>query len=277
MTEAGNGGIFISYRRRESSDPAGRLYDRLAERFGENQVFMDVDKIAPGVDFGEEISRAVAACRVLLAVIGPTWLTMADERGRRRLDDPDDLVRLEVEAALSRDVWVTPILTAGAVMPARHDLPESMADLARRNALTIRHESFGSDTGRLIAAIERVLVAHPSAPSISDEPGKVGSPVESRAVGNDRARAARLIADAERISITAVGTWRVGSRVSRLSRKPTGVDAARVGVASAVSGGGQHLAVGAYCEPSVPKMDVHDSMFGIFPPDVWQGCPCGVG
>src|SRR5580693_7945944 len=106
MTVAEGGGIFVSYRRQESSHLAGRLSDRLADRFGEGKVFIDVDTIEPGVDFAEEINRAVAACKVLVAVIGPSWLTMADEQGRRRLDDPDDIVRLEIEAALARDVRV---------------------------------------------------------------------------------------------------------------------------------------------------------------------------
>ena len=78
----------MSYRRQDSSHLPGRLYDRLADRFGEGQVFMDVDAIEPGVDFAEEINRAVEACIVLLAVIGPNWLTATDERGHRRLDDP---------------------------------------------------------------------------------------------------------------------------------------------------------------------------------------------
>jgi hypothetical protein len=118
MTLAGDGGIFVSYRRQESSHLAGRLYDRLADRFGEAQVFIDVDTIEPGVDFAEEIFRAVAACKVLLAIIGPAWLSSADGQGGRRLDDPGDIVRLEVEAALQRGVRVIPILMDGAVMPA---------------------------------------------------------------------------------------------------------------------------------------------------------------
>ena len=153
------GGIFVSYRRQESSGLAGRLYDRLADRFGEGQVFIDVDTIEPGVDFAEEISRAVAACKVLLTVIGPNWLTVTDKRGRRRLDDPGDSVRLEIEAALARDVRVIPILVDGAVMPDRDDLPDSLTRLARRNGFPIRHESFRSDAGRLVTAIERVLAA----------------------------------------------------------------------------------------------------------------------
>jgi TIR domain len=146
--------------RQEGSHLAGRLSDRLADHFGEGQVFIDVDTIEPGVDFAEEIFRAVAACKVLLVVIGPAWLTAADVRGRR-LDDPDDIVRLEIEAALDRGVRVIPILTEGAVMPTPHDLPESLAGLARRNALLIRHESFSSDAGRLITAIEPALSAYP--------------------------------------------------------------------------------------------------------------------
>jgi Tol biopolymer transport system component len=159
MPVAGGGGIFVSYRRQDSEGFTGRLYDRLAERFGAGQVFMDVDAIEPGVDFVEAINRAVAACTVLLAVIGPNWLTATDKRGGRRLDDPGDRVRLEIEAALARDVRVIPVLAQGAIMPGREDLPESLAGLARRNALFIRHESFRTDAGRLVTAIEGVLAA----------------------------------------------------------------------------------------------------------------------
>jgi hypothetical protein len=172
MLAAEDGGIFVSYRRQESSHLAGRLADRLASRFGEGQVFIDVDTIEPGVDFAEEIFRAVAACEVLLAVIGPSWLTATDERSRRRLDDPDDIVRLEIEAALARGVRVIPILVEGAIMPGREDLPESLARLARLNALRIRHESFRYDAGHLVAAIERVLEA-PGTAAVSAAPDGV--------------------------------------------------------------------------------------------------------
>ena len=225
MTVAEGGGIFISYRRQESSHLAGRLADRLADRFGEGQVFIDVDTIEPGVDFAEEIFRAVAACRVLLAIIGPDWLTATDERGARRLDDPDDIVRLEIEAALARGVRVIPILVESAVMPDRQDLPESLALLGRRNALLIRHETFRSDAGRLVAAIERILApasggaTAPTAPDphsvrpAGKAPGKVAQkgPGSSR---NDLVRA-RLLADAER---TANAITDKSLKVSALSR-----------------------------------------------------------
>src|SRR6266542_2357628 len=87
-TPAASGRIFISYRREETAYPAGWLFDRLADRFGGGQVFKDVDSIQLGDDFVEVITTAVASCDVLLALIGDEWLTITDEHGRRRLDDP---------------------------------------------------------------------------------------------------------------------------------------------------------------------------------------------
>jgi hypothetical protein len=172
MGIAGGGGVFVSYRRGETSGVAGRLADRLTDRFGAEQVFIDVDTIEPGADFVEAIDQAVDACAVLVAVIGPDWLTAADERGGRRLDDPDDLVRLEVGAALARGVRVIPVLVEGTVMPGREDLPDSLAGLARRNALRVRHDSFRDDAGRLVAAVERVLAAAPPPwPAVLTVPG----------------------------------------------------------------------------------------------------------
>ena len=213
MPEAEGGGIFVSYRREQSSDIAGRLSDRLADRFGEEQVFIDVNTIKPGVDFAEEISRAVAACKVLLAVIGPNWLTATDERGRRRLDDPDDIVRLEIEAALARNVRVIPILVAGAVMPGRQDLPESLAGLARCNALLIRHESFRDDVARLVTAIE----------------GLVHTPASARAEAarNDRARATRVLADAVRIAQSLTNGYEKASALTSIARVLAGTDPGR--------------------------------------------------
>jgi WD40 repeat protein len=163
MSAPGSRGVFISYRRQETNWLAGRLYERLAARLGDDQVFMDVDTIAPGLDFAEVITQAVSTCQVLLAVIGPRWLVATDEDGQRRLEDPDDIVRLEIAAALERDIRVIPILVEGAQMPRRQQLPEDLGRLARRNAVGLRHESFRADADRLLAVIEPILRA-PAAP-----------------------------------------------------------------------------------------------------------------
>jgi hypothetical protein len=227
MAVAERGGIFVSYRRQESSHLAGRLYDRLADRFGEDQVFIDVDALEPGVDFAEEIFRAVASCQVLLAIIGPAWTSAADGRGRRRLEDPDDIVRLEIEAALARAVRVIPILVEGAVMPARQDLPESLAGLARRNAFLIRHETFRYDAGRLITALERVLAA----PAPAEVPGPRGTD-DYRAAGNAPGQAAqkgpapsagnaawadRLFADGEREASSLADSYLKASALGQVA------------------------------------------------------------
>jgi hypothetical protein len=119
--------IFISYRRDDSSAFAGRLYDRLVERYGMDQVFMDVDNIPPGVDFAEAIAQAVGTCDVLLAVIGQHWLTVTGQDGRRRLDNPRDMVRLEVEAALTRDVPVIPVLVGARRCRRNRSYPRALA------------------------------------------------------------------------------------------------------------------------------------------------------
>ena len=143
------GRIFISYRREETAYAAGWLFDRLAEHFGDAQVFKDVDSIELGDDFVQMITRAVGSCDVLLALIGDRWLTASDEDGQRRLDDPDDFVRLEIEAALTRNVRVIPILVDGASMPRAGELPTSLAGLVRRQALELSPARFDFDTSRV--------------------------------------------------------------------------------------------------------------------------------
>jgi hypothetical protein len=154
---ARSGRIFISYRREETSYPAGWLFDRLAERFGAGQVFKDVDSIELGDDFVEVITRAVGSCDVLLALIGDEWLTITDAHGRRRLENPDDFVRLEIEAALTRGVRVIPILVDGANMPHADELPDSLAKLVRRQALELSPNRFDFDTSRLLRVLDKTL------------------------------------------------------------------------------------------------------------------------
>ena len=148
--------IFISYRREDAAGYASRLYDALAARFGDDQVFIDVDAIEPGVDFAEVLEQAVGSSDVFISLIGRDWLTVSDSRGRRRVDNPDDPVRLEIEAALDRDVRVIPVLVQEAEMPTGDELPAPLAPLARRNALQIRDTSWDRDVGRLIATLEKL-------------------------------------------------------------------------------------------------------------------------
>ncbi len=119
------GGVFISYRREDSGGYAGRIYDRLTSRLGRENVFFDVDAIPPGRDFVDVLSDRVGKCDALLAVIGKHWVASADGQNRRRLDDPSDFVRIEIEAALQRDVPVIPVLVDGAPMPQSGELPDA--------------------------------------------------------------------------------------------------------------------------------------------------------
>jgi hypothetical protein len=146
--------IFLSYRREDASGHAGRLYDALAEKFGDENVFIDIDTIRPGVDFGEAITRAVASCDAVIALIGREWLTATDAEGRRRLDVTDDFVRLELEAALERDVALIPAFVQGSDPPRADQLPESLAPLARRQGAELRDVGWRDDVKRLIARLE---------------------------------------------------------------------------------------------------------------------------
>ncbi len=147
--------VFISYRRDDSLGHAGRLYDHLAAHFKDKvQVFMDVDVIRPGEDFVRHIEDAVGSCDLLLAVIGRRWFSVAGE-ATRRLDDPDDFVRLEIESALaSPRVKVLPVLVEGAEMPRAADLPESIRPLARLNAMELDDRRWTADLRRLSATVE---------------------------------------------------------------------------------------------------------------------------
>ncbi len=167
-TPGASGRIFISYRREETAYPAGWLFDRLADHLGAGQVFKDVDSIQLGDDFVEVITTAVGSCDVLLALIGDEWLTIADEDGRRRLDSPEDFVRLEIETALTRNVLVIPILVEGARMPRADELPASLAKLVRRQALELSPSRFDFDTSRLLRVLDRTLTRVRAGPAATD-------------------------------------------------------------------------------------------------------------
>src|SRR5262249_19801735 len=110
-----------------------------------------------GVDFHLEISRRLASCSVLVALIGPTWLTTTDQSRSRRLDDPDDLVRLEIAVALEKDLHVVPVLVDRETIPNRDQLPAPLHAISRRNAITVANDRFPADIERLVAKIKQTL------------------------------------------------------------------------------------------------------------------------
>ncbi|MFM9964341.1 MAG: TIR domain-containing protein [Planctomycetaceae bacterium] len=130
--------IFISYRRDDTGYIASMLADKLAATFGNDSVFLDVDNIPMGVDFRSHIDSAVARCDVFVALIGDHWLDVQTSDGTRRLDDPTDFVRIELESALRRDIPIIPVLSEGATMPRESDLPSTLAPFAFRNAAELR-------------------------------------------------------------------------------------------------------------------------------------------
>ena len=149
--------IFINYRREDSIDVTGRLHDRLAQTFGHKNIFMDVVGIPAGADFVKYLSDQVAASRVFLAVIGPTWLDAKDESGGRRIDDPDDFVVIEIATALARNIRVIPVLIDGARMPKVGELPDPLKALARRQAVDVGQLQFGRDAEALIERVREAL------------------------------------------------------------------------------------------------------------------------
>jgi hypothetical protein len=181
--------IFMSYRREDTEGQAGRLFDDLAQHFGEHAVFMDVAGIEPGRDFRRVIDEHVASCGVLLAMIGKSWIDAKDGSGRRRLDDPMDFVRLETASALKRDIPVIPVLVHGASMPRAEQLPEDLAELAYRNGVEVTHARWDSDVQVLIKALG------PYVESAEKSSGRVnGAPANG--ASNARTTAAAVSADA---------------------------------------------------------------------------------
>jgi hypothetical protein len=151
----GTGSIFISYRRRDSSDATGRIYDRLVSHFSRECVFKDVDSIPLGVDFRKHLADSVGRCQIVLTVIGPNWLADDPTGPKGGLGDPRDFVRLENEAAFQRNIPVIPVLVQGAAMPQAEQLPPSLESLAYHNGIPIRADpDFHPDMARLIKGIE---------------------------------------------------------------------------------------------------------------------------
>jgi len=174
--------IFVCYRREDSSDVAGRIFDRLEAHFGRGSVFIDVDTIPDGVDFREHVQIAIGQSGVLLAIIGDKWLHASDTEGRHRLLDPRDYVRIEIESALDRGLAVIPVLVGEAPMPKPDELPASMQWLAFRNAPEVRSgRDFRWHVDRLIRSVEKHLTVPPVANDLKPDKTASEQPEPARA------------------------------------------------------------------------------------------------
>ncbi len=204
-TSVGRGRVFISYRRDDSAYPAGWLYDRLCAHLGSEQVFKDVDSIDPGDDFVWVLENAVGSCQVLLALIGDRWLDITDETGQRRLDNPDDFVRIEIEAALRRGVRVVPLLVGRAPMPRSEQLPDSLQGLVRRHAIQLSPNRFESDLARLLPVIDKTLAAIRDGPAEAPTGASGDTQATKTVVADDVATTAPEI-DAETVVAQGAAT-----------------------------------------------------------------------
>ena len=158
-------GVFLCYRRQDTTPYARLIKSKLAAHFPGTPVFMDLDSIEPGTDFAEEIESALRSSMILVVLIGAQWLTAADREGQRRLDDPDDYVRSEIRTALERGLRVIPVTVDGAVMPRQQQLPPDLQKLARLSALEMDCVRLEEDETRLLAVVQRALASAASGPA----------------------------------------------------------------------------------------------------------------
>ena len=209
-------GIFISYRRGDSSGHAGRLADRLVEHFGRNRIFVDIDTIEPGEDFVSVIENAVGSCDILIAVIGRTWLSGS---GSGKLDNPNNFVRLEIATALRRDIRVIPVLVQRAEMPKPQDLPEDLAKLTRRNAIELSDQRWQTDVDQLITVLERVLATRPKVEQLVDakkERGSIEEVDRRKPAENTQRPEEDETAEARHVGEVPIGELNLAARENRL-------------------------------------------------------------
>lgn len=178
--------IAISYRRDDSMDITGRIFDRLTHRYGRDAVFRDIDSIPPGIDFRDHLRESLARIDVLMVVVGPRWMGL-DRNGNMRIHSETDFVRTEVEIALNRNITVVPLLVGGSEMPEAGDLPESIRGFAYRNAVRIDSaRDFDHHMDGLIRAIDRMFerraapgTDQPAGSSIQGQPTLVETPTHT--------------------------------------------------------------------------------------------------
>jgi hypothetical protein len=162
------GSIFISYRRSDSIDVTGRIYDQLTSHYGQGVVFKDVDSIPYGTDFREHIRHWIYRCQVMIAVIGPTWLAAKDSDGNPKLENLQDWVRLELETALERKILIIPLLVSNAQPIRALELPDSLQAIAHLNCAQARPDpDFHQDLKRLIKNLNAFLSPQKEALSVN--------------------------------------------------------------------------------------------------------------
>jgi hypothetical protein len=150
--------VFVSYRRHgDAAGYAGRVSEALERRFGKTLVFTDVGDIESGQRFDDALERALESCLVFLPVIGPQWLAVTYDDGRRRLDDPTDWVRREAEHALGRGVTIIPLLVGDATMPEAASLPPSLHDLTKAQALELSDSRWDYDVRTLVRRVALIV------------------------------------------------------------------------------------------------------------------------
>lgn len=151
--------IFISYRRADSKYVVDRIRDRLIVAFGEQSIFRDIESIPLGKNFSTVLDSETNGCDVMLVIIGPQWANITDAQANKRLFEPGDFTRIEIETGLKREeILVIPVMVMNAVMPTAQDLPESLSNLAYRNAISVRNDpDFDHDMQRLISSINETL------------------------------------------------------------------------------------------------------------------------
>ncbi|MBV9512286.1 MAG: TIR domain-containing protein, partial [Caulobacteraceae bacterium] len=149
--------VLISYRRDDDPHAVDRLFESLKRVLDPYRLFLDIDSIPVGVDFEEHLRQQVSSCRVLLAILGPRWLDIRGDDGKRRLENPADFVRIEIEAALDRGIPVVPVLLDNTSMPKADQLPDSLKPLASRQSWELSRKRFTADVDGLAKRIKQIL------------------------------------------------------------------------------------------------------------------------
>ena len=203
-------GIFISYRRSDDPNATGRIYDRLVAEFGRAKVFKDIDSIPLGRDFRSHLNDVIGQCAVVLAIVGPRWVDAHNEAGARRLEDAEDFVRLELEAAMARDIPVVPVLVSHAPMPATAQLPATLAALAYRQSIAVRPDpDFHTDATRLATGLRAMLDPKAAALAASSSADAAPAPgADAQRVRRSRLTAGLLAAAALVIAVLLVPALR---------------------------------------------------------------------